>query len=68
MTEGEFDEKDAVTLSAVLGCFGVAHVRAFGLTWADREDLVLGNVTGSMIQLDGADITSPWRDLNILAP
>jgi hypothetical protein len=29
---------------------------------------VLANVTGSMIQVENADILPPWRDLNIVAP
>lgn len=39
MMEGEFDEKDAATISAVVARLGVADVRDFGLTWADCEDL-----------------------------
>ena len=35
LMEGEFDEKDAATISAVVARLGVADVRAFGLTWAD---------------------------------
>jgi hypothetical protein len=37
---GEFDEDDAAILSAVVARLGVADVRAFGLTWADCEDLL----------------------------
>jgi len=40
MMEGEFDEKDAATISAVVARLGVADVRAFGLTWADCEELL----------------------------
>ena len=40
MMDGEFDEKDAVTISAVVARLGVADVRAFGLTWADCEELL----------------------------
>lgn len=38
--EGEFDEKDAAAISAVVSRLGVADVRAFGLTWADCEELL----------------------------
>ncbi len=40
LLEGEFDEKDAACISAVVGRLGVADVRAFGLTWADCEELL----------------------------
>ena len=40
LMEGEFDEKDAATISAVVARLGVADVRAFGLTWADCEELL----------------------------
>jgi len=40
LMEGEFDDKDAATLSAVVARLGVADVRAFGLTWADCEELL----------------------------
>jgi hypothetical protein len=40
LMEGEFDEADAATLSAVVARLGVADVRAFGLTWADCEELL----------------------------
>ncbi len=40
MMEGEFDEKDAVSVSRVVARLGVADVRAFGLTWADCEELL----------------------------
>ena len=40
LMEGEFDEKDATTISAVVARLGVADVRAFGLTWADCEELL----------------------------
>ncbi len=40
MMEGEFDEKDAASISAVVSRLGVADVRTFGLTWADCEDLL----------------------------
>jgi len=40
MMDAAFDEKDAATISDVIGRLGVADVRAFGLTWADCEDLL----------------------------
>lgn len=40
MMEGEFAEEDAATISAVVSRLGVADVRAFGLTWADCEQLL----------------------------
>jgi cobyrinic acid a,c-diamide synthase len=40
MMDGEFDEKDAATIAAVVARLGVADVRAFGLTWADCEELL----------------------------
>ena len=40
LMEGEFDEKDAAAISAVVSRLGVADVRAFGLTWADCEELL----------------------------
>ena len=40
LMEGEFDEKDATAISAVVSRLGVADVRAFGLTWADCEELL----------------------------
>ena len=40
MMDGEFDEKDAATISAVVARLGVADVRAFGLTWTDCEELL----------------------------
>jgi len=39
LMEGEFDEKDAASISAVVSRLGVADVRAFDLTWADCEEL-----------------------------
>jgi hypothetical protein len=39
MMDGEFDEKDAATISAVVARLGVADVRAFELTRADCEEL-----------------------------
>ncbi len=38
--EDEFDERDAASISAVVARLGVADVRAFGLTWADCEELL----------------------------
>ena len=40
LMEGEFDDQDAATISAVVARLGVADVRAFGLTWADCEELL----------------------------
>ena len=37
LLEGEFDERDVETVSAVVARLGVADVRAFGLTWEDCE-------------------------------
>ena len=33
MMDGEFDEKEAATISDVVSRLGVADARAFGLTW-----------------------------------
>ena len=40
MMAGEFDEKEAATISDVVSRLGVADVRAFGLTWEDCEQLL----------------------------
>jgi hypothetical protein len=40
MMEGEFDERDAGTISGVVSRLGVADVRAFDLTWSDCEELL----------------------------
>ena len=40
LMEGEFTEEDAATISTVVSRLGVADVRAFGLTWADCEQLL----------------------------
>ncbi len=40
MMDAAFDEKDAATISAIVARLGVADVRAFGLTWADCEELL----------------------------
>jgi hypothetical protein len=40
LMEGEFAEGDAATIAGVVSRLGVADVRAFGLTWADREQLL----------------------------
>ena len=40
LMEGEFDDQDAASLSAVVSRIGVADVRAFGLTWDDCEELL----------------------------
>ena len=40
LMEGEFDDQDAASISAVVSRIGVADVRAFGLTWDDCEELL----------------------------
>lgn len=40
LMEGEFAEKDTAAISAVVSRLGVSDVRAFGLTWADCEQLL----------------------------
>jgi cobyrinic acid a,c-diamide synthase len=40
LLDGEFAERDAGTIAAVVGRLGVADVRAFGLAWEDCEDLL----------------------------
>ncbi len=40
LMDGEFQEGDAATISAVVARLGVADVRAFGLTWANCEELL----------------------------
>ena len=40
MLDGEFDDQDATTIASVVSRLGVANVRAFGLTWADCEELL----------------------------
>ena len=40
MMDAEFDEGDTAVVSAVVARLGVADVRAFGLTWADCEELL----------------------------
>lgn len=40
MMDGEFEERDATTLSTVIARLGVADVRAFGLSWEDCEQLL----------------------------
>lgn len=40
MMEGEFEEKDAEAIAAVVSRLGVADVRAFGLAWEDCEELL----------------------------
>jgi len=40
LMEGEFDEKDAACISAVVARLGAADVRAFGLAWPDCEELL----------------------------
>ena len=38
--DGELEERDARVLARVVARFGVADVRAFGLTWEDCEDIL----------------------------
>ena len=40
LNEGEFAEEDATAIAGVVSRLGVADVRAFGLTWADCEQLL----------------------------
>jgi len=40
LMEGEFEEKDAEAIAAVVSRFGVADVRTFGLAWEDCEELL----------------------------
>ncbi|MBI2509822.1 MAG: hypothetical protein HYV99_07635 [Betaproteobacteria bacterium] len=40
LMEGEFAEEDSATIAGVVSRLGVADVRAFGLTWADCEELL----------------------------
>jgi len=40
MMEGEFAEQDATVIADVVSRLGVADVRAFGLAWEDREQLL----------------------------
>jgi len=40
LMDGEFAERDAKTISAVVARLGVADVRAFGLVWEDCEQLL----------------------------
>ncbi len=40
LMEGEFDEQDAAAIAVVVARLGVGDVRAFGLTWADCEELL----------------------------
>ena len=40
LMDGEFAEEDAATIAGVVSRVGVADVRAFGLTWADCEELL----------------------------
>jgi hypothetical protein len=38
LMEGEFAERDVMTLLSVVARFGLADVRAFGLAWEDCEE------------------------------
>jgi cobyrinic acid a,c-diamide synthase len=40
LMDGEFEEKDATAIAAVVARLGVADVRAFGLAWDDCEELL----------------------------
>jgi hypothetical protein len=40
LMDGEFEEKDAASISAVVSRLGLADVRAFGLSWEDCEELL----------------------------
>jgi hypothetical protein len=40
LMEGELEEEDAAAIAAVVSRLGVGDVRAFGLTWADCEQLL----------------------------
>ncbi|MGQ0545756.1 MAG: hypothetical protein ACT4P3_10535 [Betaproteobacteria bacterium] len=40
LMKGEFEEKDAEVIAAVVSRLGVADVRAFGLAWDDCEELL----------------------------
>jgi hypothetical protein len=40
LMDAEFEEKDAGTISAAVSRLGTADVRAFGLTWADCEEVL----------------------------
>ena len=40
LMEGDFDEKDAEAIAAVVSRLGVADVRAFGLAWDDCAELL----------------------------
>ena len=40
LLEGNFEEKSAPVLAAVLARIGVADVKAFGLSWDDCESLL----------------------------
>ena len=40
MMDGEFDDQDAAVIAAVVSHLGAADVRAFGLAWADCEELL----------------------------
>jgi len=54
MLDGEFEEKDAAAISAVVARLGVADVRAFGLTWADCEELLARLGFSARIEISAA--------------
>lgn len=54
LMEADFEEKDAATISAVVGRLGVADVRTFGLTWADCKDLLAQLGFSARIEISAA--------------
>ena len=40
MMEADFDERDYETLRDIVSRLGLADVKAFGMTWEDREDFL----------------------------
>jgi hypothetical protein len=40
MMEAEFDRVNFDTIREIIGCLGLADVRAFGITWEDCEDFL----------------------------
>jgi hypothetical protein len=53
LLDGEFPEEDAATLSSVVARLGVADVRAFGLAWADCEELLGRLGFSARIEING---------------
>jgi len=54
LMEGEFTEEDAATIAGVVSRLGVADVRAFGLTWADCEELLARLGFSARIEISAA--------------